>query len=591
MKGDALTIKVEKVGDRGQFTITYPESISSFVNTHVIIPLNEYPVFYIVFPKENEGGIYTIKGNFYLNLTASVLKRLILAYPSAQLDISDKILSSLPYTLMEIYEDCLSYLDYVWKTDIDYSKYTKIKLYPHQTIAIERALYQLGHGFFFEMRCGKTITSLVYASILHEKKLIKNVVVVAPLSALEGWKLEAETNLIYPNNFFNIRENHVENLEEKLNEDKLNIIIFNYEFWRSNRWEEFLNAMPKLSPFLMILDESHKVKDASTKAHRIYFSISEKARRTLLLSGTPYANSLEDLYSQGRFVRIQHLLGTTLKMFRERYMYKVNNFFWKPKRGSEKDILNKFSKYSVSVKQEDVFPRLEVQQVVHHYDITKQQRDYYDEIVNRISTNILDGKLSVSNALVESLKLMEICSGFLKVPDSDDIVVGSPFKEDLLRDIVDTYINQTQIVIWATFDYEVDKIAYILKKYRPIVIDGRVALQKRESLLNAFRTKKTRILISKPSVLGLGVDLSTARLAIFYSRDFSLINRDQAISRLLHPAKKGVVTIVDFVAVNTIEERVLSILKRKMDVSAALKDAASFVRFLSNNKVSIVKKK
>jgi len=454
------------------------------------------------------------------------------------------------------------------------------KLMPHQHAAIIDGMLRTHYGIFFEMRLGKTITALILSVFwyyLYDN--VKTVLVLAPLSAVETWEKEAK-RIKEPINVINLPMSNGK--EIKLEEDKLNLIISNYEYLRTKKAPTLLSKL-KAGEFILILDEGHRVKNVNTKTHKISYSLSNTARKVLLLTGTPLGSGLEDIYGIAKCLHSEYLLGVkSLTEFRDTYMFLIGDRFWKPKKEAYGRIIKSIAKFSISAKQSDIFKEATVQKEVLHYKLNSTQRKYYDSIKEGILAELEDGVITINNALVESMKLLQVLSGFVIIPEEPKprIEHFDTEKEKLLIDIFEDYTDQA--VVWIIFDEEEKRLLELFKRYKisARAISGSTPSSKRSEILKDFHNGMFRVLISKASILGAGIDLSNAKLSIFYSRDYSYINRHQALSRQLNLNKPGVYTVIDIVCSNTIDEKVLEIIESKEDLTTRIKDATSFKKLL-----------
>jgi len=455
------------------------------------------------------------------------------------------------------------------------------KLMPHQQTAVFDGLCRSHFGIFFEMRLGKTITALVLSLFwyyLYDD--LNTVLVLAPLSAVETWERES-LRIREPIKVHNLPFSNGKEIE--LVPDKLNVIVTNYEYLRTQKAEKLFSKL-EVGKFILILDEGHRVKNVTTKTHKLSYFLSTKARKVLLLTGTPLGSGIEDVYGVSKCLHSEYLLGVkNLNEFRKLYMFQVGDRFWKPKRDSYDRIVKSISNFSISAKQSDVFKEATVQREVLHYRLNSIQRKYYDSIREGILAELEDGVITINNALVESMKLLQVLSGFVIIPEEVDKVRIEHFdteKENLLLDLLQDY--QGQAVVWVIFDEEERRLLELFKKNKisSRAISGSTPVAKRVEILKDFHNGVFKVLISKASILGAGIDLSNAKLSIFYSRDYSYINRHQALSRQLNLNKPGVYTVIDIVCANTIDERVLEVIENKEDLTTRIKDATSFKRLL-----------
>lgn len=473
---------------------------------------------------------------------------------------------------------------------------TPFHLMDHQKIAISEGTFRSNYGIFFEMRLGKTITALSITYIYYLLFGIRNVVVTCPISSVEAWLKESSRFKVpmnvYPLSF--VTNSKFDKMLEEL-EDNLtvgpNLVILHYEFLRTKKAEDFYTVWNKVTNsiggYVLIVDEIHKAKNTNTLTHKKTYELARNARKVLGLTGTPFGSTVEDLFGVTKVLRTNHLIGApNLGRFRELYMFRIPNAnFYKPLKDSYDILTNKISSFSIAAKQSDVFKEAKINMEELHYEMTREQRKYYESIRDGIITELEEGRITVNNALTESIKLLQVLSGFVLVPkeDSGEITIKEFYtpKDDLLLDILDTYENE-QAIVWVLFDYEDKKLTEFLRRYKISVrsISGDTPKSQRISILEDFRKGLFKVLVSKPQILGAGVDLSNAKISIFYSRNYDFINRDQALSRQLNLTKPGIYTVIDLICSRTIDERVLDNLKLKKSITDEIKDKSSFMRFL-----------
>src|SRR5262249_11896781 len=75
----------------------------------------------------------------------------------------------------------------------------------------------------------------------------------------------------------------------------------------------------RFKPMALVLDESHRIKTPEAKVTEAVLQLRASARRRYILSGTPVANTPDDLWSQFYFLDDGEALGATLSEFRSRY--------------------------------------------------------------------------------------------------------------------------------------------------------------------------------------------------------------------------------------------------------------------------------
>jgi SNF2 family DNA or RNA helicase len=78
--------------------------------------------------------------------------------------------------------------------------------------------------------------------------------------------------------------------------------------------------------------------------------------------------------------------------------------------------------------------------------------------------------------------------------------------------------------------------------------------------------------VAQIQTAGLGITLTAADTAIFYSLDYSFANYDQARARLHRIGQRNSVTYIHLVARGTVDEKVLKALQKKKNVANEVVD-------------------
>ena len=166
-----------------------------------------------------------------------------------------------------------------------------MKLYPHQTAALEATKSRNRVAYYLDMGLGKTfIGSKKADSFPHE-----NILVVCQKSKVEDWVNHFKQ--FYPYPVFDLTDKN--ELEEFINEhlyDFSKIVgVINYDliFRRP--------VFAGITDYTLMLDESSIIQNETAK--RSKFILKMKPTNVILLSGTPTAGKYEKLWSQ------LHLLG------------------------------------------------------------------------------------------------------------------------------------------------------------------------------------------------------------------------------------------------------------------------------------------
>jgi hypothetical protein len=122
-------------------------------------------------------------------------------------------------------------------------------------------------------------------------------------------------------------------------------------------------------------------------------------------------------------------------------------------------------------------------------------------------------------------------------------------------------------VIWCDTDYEADALALLIPW--AVEVRGSMSAEVKEERLTAFGTGQTRILITKPSVAGFGLNWQHCARMAFVGLSFSYESFYQAVRRCWRFGQKRSVHV--HVACADTEEAIWSVVSRKAGDHEAMK--------------------
>jgi SNF2 family DNA or RNA helicase len=115
-----------------------------------------------------------------------------------------------------------------------------------------------------------------------------------------------------------------------------------------------------------------------------------------------------------------------------------------------------------------------------------------------------------------------------------------------------------------------ENISLKQKKLKIGLITGKISHQQRVEFINDFQKGEIKILLCNIQSAGMGLNLSQADIAIFADRSYSPADNEQAEARFL-PTKDSenpkIRLIIDLICKGTIDEKIISLLKRKKDIT------------------------
>lgn len=152
---------------------------------------------------------------------------------------------------------------------------------------------------------------------------------------------------------------------------------------------------------------------------------------------------------------------------------------------------------------------------VDHVELTREQESLIRSITGKLVVTELGGITSRST-------MGQIAKGNYKGSEV------ATLKFDHIKKLVDNEPNRGTI-IWCHFNDEQDRVAAMLPGAANI--DGSTPQAKRQELINDFKSGRCKVLISKPKILGFGLNLQVATRQIFSGLQDSYEEYYQAVKR------------------------------------------------------------
>lgn len=421
-----------------------------------------------------------------------------------------------------------------------------IKLRSHQQDAVNRARFWNGGkpnlALFFEAGTGKTGTIWrILAEDFNYHKRIRNTLIFAPLTVCKQWPIEMQKFTGIPLDrcipLTTDGKTRTKQLQDIISKGQPAIIVTNYE---SVQIKAFYETLLKFSPEIVVLDESHRVKDSQAKRSKAVYPLCQAATRRFVLTGTPTPNSLLDIFGQYKALD-PSILGPGYWSFKSRYFYDKNagrQFSfpeWTPHPWAEKEIGEKIKGSNLQATRKDCLDLPPLSLIPVPCDMSPSQRKSYEEMKRDFVTEVKGMVMSSEFEMVKTLRMQQILAGFVQPDEHDNYIwFGDVPRVDALMENIEAIGNQKQI-IWTVFRPTYKKIAEELDKrkisYTFLTGEQNTDAKKQENK-KLFTEGSAQILIANPAAAGEGIDgLQIAPYAHFYMRGWSLLHYLQAMAR------------------------------------------------------------
>ena len=203
--------------------------------------------------------------------------------------------------------------------------------------------------------------------------------------------------------------------------------------------------------------------------------------------------------------------------------------------------------------------------------VKKMYRELKRESILELEREEEKTQIIAANVLTKLLRLQQMAGGHL-TDDNKQLLRIHDAKIQALKDELITLLDDEsrKVVIFARFLAEINQIIELLKalKIEHRWITGSVGMEERGQCVHDFQTDQTvRVFLAQIATAGLGITLTAADTAIFYSMDFSLANHEQAKARIHRIGQKRSVTYMYLLTDGTVDEQIFEALKNKKSIA------------------------
>lgn len=466
--------------------------------------------------------------------------------------------------------------------DLPQPKVRKTDAWDHQKLAYHFGKNINNVAYFLNMGLGKSKIAID----LIQNRGHDTVAIVCPKSVINVWGREfnkhcAKEFMLANPTKRGVRERlkQIQSTWEKaVALNKISVCVFNYEAVLNDDLYDWLKAT---DIECMVADEMHRVKAPGGKQSRALYRIGKTIPHKIGLTGTPLPHSPLDIYAQYRFLE-PGIFGTSFAQFKSRYAVtrdrRINGNSFSEVVGYQRKEELHDKMYQIAYKGDPDVLDLPDQHTTERYcTLDEKTMKHYHKLNDQFITFLQNQEVvSADNALVKLLRLQQLTSGYIKT-DEDNIRTIGTEKEDLFRDIA-TDIGDEPIVVFCRFKYDLQTIRDVTddlgREY------GEVSGSQNDLTDDAEYPEDVDVLGVQIQSGSVGINLTRARYAIYYSTGFSLGDYQQSKKRLHRPGQENDVVYIHLVAEDTIDEQVLEALdKREEVVNHVLSDFETEVGF------------
>ncbi len=420
---------------------------------------------------------------------------------------------------------------------------------------------QMGGILADDMGLGKTLQTLALLQSELEAGVTQASLVVVPTSLIYNWFNEAKKFTPDLRVLIHTGVNRSKKVDRF---QHYHLVLTTYGIVRQD-----IKTLKEFPFHYVILDESQTVKNPESKTAKAVRKLVSQHR--LSITGTPVENTVMDIWSQMAFLN-PGLLGTE-SFFKKFYVLPIEKANDTKRSAKLRRIIYPFilrrKKQQV---EKDLPPRIEK---LHYCEMEDRQKDLYDETRSQYRNYLIElintgawkkNKLNILTGL-QKLRQIAIHPQMIE-PDGFELEDSGKYQEvkRLLLQIIER--KRSKVLVFSQFVKMLTILRRDLDKegIRYNYLDG--STKDRQGAVDTFqRNEDISVFLISLKAGGVGLNLTAADYVFILDPWWNPAVESQAIDRSHRIGQQQTVFYYKFITKDTIEEKILSLQRRKAQLS------------------------
>lgn len=480
----------------------------------------------------------------------------------------------------------------------------------HQATALERSFRKRQFAYLMDQGTGKTYTLLADVERLFCGGDIDCVLVLAPKGVHNNWvKREIPAHMDLDVAAAAWKSGMGKREKARLMDTlfwprkhgeipRLRVLTMNFEAVLTKDGYDLARRFLMSGKAMFVLDESHRIKNPAAVRTKKIFELRDLAICWRILSGTALTQAPMDLFCQFNFLKDGCLGTTSYRAFTAEYaellgpesplmkelvrqnprnataQIVAKDALGRPKYKNLDRLRALIAPWMFRVLKKDCLDLPPKVYQTFTYELSAPQRKAYELMEDECRILLDDNETVLSvKELAALTKLQQIASGFIMLPDG-----GMQYIEEgntrlrALEEVIEDIDGK--FIVWARFKEELRAVSALLRERGMEVVEyhGSVNDKDREKAIDAFQNGTARVFVGQQQAGGIGITLTAAQTAVYFSQDFSSENRKQSEDRCHRIGTKSSVLYIDICAEDTVDEKITRRLQFKSALAAAVLD-------------------
>ena len=418
----------------------------------------------------------------------------------------------------------------------------KYKAHDYQAYATNFILEHPISAVFLDMGLGKSIITLsAIFDLCLDSFLVRKVLVIAPLRvARDTWPAEIHKWDHLHGLTYSVAVGTEAERKAALRQ-RVSVYIINRE---NVQWLIEESGIP-FDYDMVVIDELSSFKSYQAKRFRTLLKVRPGIKRIVGLTGTPSSNGLMDLWAEFRILDMGKRLG--------RFITHYRNTFFRPDKRNGQVVFS----YMPECVHNDAIVTL-----------SETERKAYDAMKQNLVISLKGEEIDAGNAAALANKLSQMANGAVYGEDKRVFQIHDR-KLDMLEDLIEA-ANGKPVLVAYWFKHDLERISERLhKRHIPF------SLLDDSDSIRRWNSGELPVALIDPASAGHGLNLQAGgSTLVWFGLTWSLELYQQTNARLWRQGQTAdTVVIHHIIAKDTIDERIMTALRKKEKTQTALIDA------------------
>ncbi|MCR5032861.1 MAG: DEAD/DEAH box helicase [Lachnospiraceae bacterium] len=398
----------------------------------------------------------------------------------------------------------------------------KVTLRSYQEFGTKYILHQGQVLLGDEMGLGKTVMAIAAMASLEAENPGSKYMVVCPASVLINWYREIEKHSCLKPYLLH-GSSRREEMQRFLHQG--GVAVTNYE--SLDEFVEELEEIPVLS--MLVVDEAHYIKNPEAKRTKYLYEVKQFAEKTLLMTGTPLENRVEEMCALIAVIR--------------------------------QDLIEEIHQYAF-LKKTDAFKKL-----LAPVYLRRTREDVLKELPELIEE---DEWLEATPADKEPYRTEVIGGNFMgmrRIGWLQEDMTSSSKASRLLQLCENAFEEGRKVLIFSYYRDTLEKVKILLGARCLGPLTGSTSLPQRQELIDQFSEEEMPVaLASQVLAGGTGLNIQAASVVIFCEPQIKPSLETQAVSRVYRMGQVHSVLVYHLLCSDTVDEDMHLLLQEKQEI-------------------------